>query len=232
MKRIILSSLALAAFIGSASAADLPRRAAAPVAAPVYMPVAYNWTGFYAGINGGWSFGTSSWRNGSVGSTGDFDTDGAMVGGTLGYNWQLNGPFVFGVETDLDWSDARGTTNVRCPDGCKTKNGWLGTARARVGYAYDRWMPYVTGGAAYGDIKANVVGFSGESDTNVGWTVGGGVEFALPSNWGWGNWTAKAEYLYVDLGDIDCSVGKCGGIGTTKVDYKSNVVRAGLNYRF
>jgi outer membrane immunogenic protein len=151
---------------------------------------------------------------------------GGLVGGTLGYNWQ-NGPMVYGVETDLQWSDIHGDTNATCPLGCKTKNSWFGTARGRLGYAVDRWMPYVTGGLAYGELKLSTPGFAGDSTTNVGWTVGAGAEVALG-----GNWTAKGEYLYVDLGDLDCSAANCGGAGTTKADFKTSVVRAGLNYRF
>jgi outer membrane immunogenic protein len=228
MKRVLSASIglvAMAALAGAASAADLPRRSPVPAAAPVYMPVAYNWTGFYAGINGGWGFGNSSWAD-SLGTSGDFDTSGAMIGGTIGYNWQ-NGPAVFGVETDLAWTDINGTTSETCPLGCKTENGWLGTARGRLGYAVDRWMPFVSGGAAYGDIKASTPGFAGESDTTVGWTVGAGAEVALA-----GNWTAKGEYLYVDLGDLNCSAANCGGAGPTKVDFTTHVLRAGVNYRF
>lgn len=228
MKRVLFAGVGLVALAlaGTAGAADLPRRGvAAPAAAPVYMPVAYNWTGLYAGINGGWGFGDSSWVD-RLGSTGDFDVSGGLVGGTLGYNWQ-NGPVVFGVETDLAWSGIEGDTTVTCPLGCETSNGWLGTARARLGYAVDRWMPFVSGGAAYGDIEASTPGFAGTSDTNVGWTVGGGAEFALA-----GNWTAKGEYLYVDLGELNCSAANCGGAGPTKIDFSAHVLRAGLNYRF
>ena len=230
MKRVLFASIGLVslAVAGTAGAADLPRRGvAAPVRAPaaVYMPAAYNWSGFYAGIVGGWGFGNSSWNDG-LASTGDFDISGGLVGGTLGYNWQT-GVAVFGVETDLAWSDIKGSTNTNCVVPCRTSNSWLGTTRARLGYAADRWMPFVSGGAAYGDIKASIPGFTGSSDTNIGWTVGGGVEFALA-----GNWTAKGEYLYVDLGDVNCGIAGCGGAGPTKVDFTSHIVRAGLNYRF
>jgi outer membrane immunogenic protein len=227
MKRVLFASIGLLALAlsGTANAADLQRRSAAPVTAPVYMPVAYNWTGFYAGITGGWGFGNSSWAD-SVANTGDFDVSGGLIGGTLGYNWQ-SGAAVFGVETDLSWSNMKGTAGAICAVGCRTENSWLGTARGRLGYAVDRWMPFVSGGLAYGDIKANVPGSPGESATNAGWTLGGGAEVALP-----GNWTAKGEYLYVDLGDMNCSAANCGGAGPTKVDFTSHIVRAGLNYRF
>ena len=77
--------------------------------------------------------------------------------------------------------------------------------RGRIGYAFDRVMPYVTGGLAVGDVGAESAASPASSDTNVGWTVGGGVEAALA-----GNWTAKIEYLYVDLGDVNCGAVVCG----------------------
>ena len=76
-----------------------------------------------------------------------------MVGGTLGYNMQF-GSAVFGVEADIDWSGVKGSTTTNCPLGCETKNTWFGTARGRIGYAFDRFLPYFTGGAAFGDIQA------------------------------------------------------------------------------
>ena len=126
----------------------LPRRhAEMPVKAPAYMP-AFNWTGFYAGINGGGAWGRSNWSA----SGNSFDTSGGVVGGTIGYNWQA-GPTVFGVEGDIDWSGIKGSTT--CGGfSCETKNDWLGTFRGRVGYAFNRVMPYVTGGLAVGNIKA------------------------------------------------------------------------------
>ena len=72
--------------------------------------------------------------------------------------------------------------------------------RGRIGYSFDRVMPYATGGLAVGDIRAATPGFAGGTSTNAGWTLGGGVEVALP-----GNWSAKAEYLRVDLGSFNCT---------------------------
>jgi outer membrane immunogenic protein len=204
----------------SALAADLPRRM--PAKAPAFVP-AYNWTGFYLGINGGYGWGHSDWT--AFGA--NADPNGGMIGGTLGYNWQAAGsPFVFGLEGDIDWSGIKGNfVNAACPGGCETKNNWLGTARGRLGYAFDRVMPYITGGVAFGDVKANQFGFAGESDTKAGWTAGGGVETAL-----YGNWTAKVEYLYADLGSVSCGVGSCSV--PTNVDFRTHIVRAGLNFRF
>lgn len=231
MKRLFFATVAAVSVVlaGSASAADLPRRPAMPAKAPAaYIAPGYNWTGLYLGINGGGGWGTSRWTD-SAGATGNFDVSGGLIGGTVGYNWQA-AQMVYGVEGDLDWSNINGSTSggICAGTSCKTENSWLGTFRGRLGYAAtDRVLPYLTGGLAVGDIKASVPGFSGQSDTKTGWTVGGGVEFALP-----GNWTAKGEYLYADLGDMSCSAANCGGVDSTKVEFKSHILRAGLNYRF
>jgi outer membrane immunogenic protein len=226
MKAFLSSSAAALVMVGvvaSASAADLARQPPPPplTKAPA-VPPPYNWTGFYMGINGGYGFGRSKWD----GLPASFDVNGGMVGGQLGYNWQF-GQFVYGVEGDGDWSHLRGTANFAdCTVGCQTRNDFLATARGRVGIAADRWLPYVTGGLAVGDIKATVPDFTGINKTNAGWTVGGGLEFALS-----GNWTAKAEYLYVDLGHAGCSV-DCGLPAGNNVSLTTNVVRGGINYRF
>jgi len=224
MKTFLLASVAaLALGVASASAADIARRQM-PAKAPPYVAPAYNWTGFYVGINGGGAFGRSDLSNpaGSVG----YDVNGGLVGGTLGYNYQV-GQAVFGIEGDVDWADISGNTSSGICRGttCSTRNDWLGTVRGRVGYAFDRFMPYVTGGAAFGDVKTSIAGFSGQTDTNAGWTAGGGLEAAIS-----GPWTAKVEYLYVDLGKDTCGVANCGV--STNTDFHSNIVRAGINYRF
>jgi outer membrane immunogenic protein len=86
-------------------------------------------------------------------------------------------------------------------------------------------MPYVTGGAAFGDIKATAAGLGSQTTTRAGWTGGGGLEAAIA-----GPWTAKIEYLYVDLGKGSCGVVPCGA--ATDVSFTTNLVRAGVNYRF
>ena len=98
--------------------------------------------------------------------------------------------------------------------------------RGRIGYAADRFMPFVTGGAAFGDIRASTPGFATQSSTNAGWTLGGGIEGAITQNW-----TAKVEYLYVDLGNFNCGL-NCGAGVTNNVSFKTNILRAGVNYRF
>jgi len=150
---------------------------------------------------------------------------GGLVGGTVGYNYQYDRA-VFGVEGDIDWANINGgTTTAGCPLGCQTKDTWLSTVRGRLGYAAGRFMPFVTGGGAFGDIRASTPALAGGNTTNAGWTVGAGIEFALV-----GNWTAKAEYLYVDLGKLSCGAG-CGA-PVDNVSFTANIVRGGINYRF
>jgi outer membrane immunogenic protein len=188
---------------------------------PAQVTQAYNWTGFYFGANGGGGWGHSFW---SANTTG-LGLGGGQVGGTLGYNKQL-GNVVFGVEGDIDWSSFNGTrTTAGCPGGCGTSDSWLSTVRGRVGYSVDRFMPYLTGGLAAGDIRAAAPGFVGGSSANAGWTLGAGLEVALP-----GNWSAKAEYLRVDLGGFNCT--GCSAAPTDNVSLQENVFRAGVNYRF
>lgn len=210
-------------------AADISRQS---YKAPLYSaPADFNWTGLYIGINGGYGFGSSHHNFDVVGTTtGSYDISGAVAGLTVGYNWQL-GRWVYGVEGDFDWSGIKGT--APCPGPgftCGTDSTWLGTARGRFGYAFDRWLPYITAGAAFGNIKATIdpssAAFPGASATRIGWTGGAGVEYAL-----WQSWSVKAEYLYVSLGDMDCATG-CSGIGADKVGFKASLVRGGINYRF
>jgi len=221
MKRFTLAACAgflAAAMAGPSLAADMPGpfKAAPSYASP------FNWTGFYAGINGGYAWGTSNWTTTITGATtGDFNLTGAQVGGTIGYNLQMS-QIVVGAEADIDASWIKGTDATVC---CQTKDSWLGTARVRLGYAFDRWMPFLSGGAAFGDVTMTPVGFASATDTRFGWTGGGGLEYAFV-----GAWSAKVEYLYADLGKANCSVATCGV--SNDVTFKANVVRGGLNYHF
>jgi len=223
IKTIAAGCFAVAALVvaQSATAADL---SVAPLykAPPPAMAPAYNWSGFYLGINGGGGWGHSNWDT----SSDRIGLSGGLVGGTAGYNWQL-GNAVLGLEGDIDWANLKGTNaSTLCPAGCSTSDTWLSTVRGRAGYAFGGVLPYVTGGLAVGDIRAATPGFPGASNTSAGWTAGAGIEVGLT-----GNWSAKAEYLYVDLGRFNCGV-SCNGLPTDNVSMHDNVVRAGVNYRF
>lgn len=224
---LLATTVALAAIAAApAAAADLP----APIykgPAPVYEAPAFSWTGFYLGINGGYGFGKSDWS--SAATSGSVDPQGALIGATLGYNWQV-GAWVVGAEADADasWisnSTTSGSGLCAGGTGCDSHNTWLGTARARIGYAWNKIMPYVTGGGAVGGIKMSPNTGGSESSTQLGWAAGGGVEFAYDRAW-----SAKLEYLYTDLGTATCSASTCGV--DTDVSYKANLVRAGLDYHF
>ncbi len=180
------------------------------------MAPPFTWTGPYVGINGGYGWGHSDFS--SPFTTGAFDTSGGLVGGTLGYNYQMD-QIVLGIEGDIDASFMKGS--AACGGlTCTTENTWLGTVRGRLGYAAGRFMPYVTGGAAFGDIKTSIPGFGSTTDTRVGWTAGGGLEYAFN-----GPWSAKIEYLHVDLG-------RGGTIAGADAKFQTDIVRAGINYRF
>jgi outer membrane immunogenic protein len=220
-----LAGLGFAALtVASALAADAPPGRYAPRPRAVYVPY-FTWNGFYIGVNGGYGFGTSRWTDSITGlSTGDFNITGALAGGTIGYNMQL-GSVVFGLEGDFDWSNMKGSTTA-CVTTCETSAQWLGTGRGRIGYAFDRFLPYLTGGAAFANIKGSMTGFGSFSGTQTGWTGGGGLEYAFS-----GNWTAKAEYLYVDLGKGSCDAA-CSGGNSFDVNFMSHIVRGGINFKF
>ena len=159
MPRVVASACAIALLSGVASAADLPVFQPIPLppilTAP--MPVAFNWTGFYVGGHGGWGFGQAPF------------VDGAVAGGQVGVQWDLDG-FVVGAEADGSWVSWEGTNAV-------------GTARLRGGFAFDRFHVYATGGAAL-------------QESDLGWVVGGGLDYSFTDNW-----TAGAEYLYYEFDD-------------------------------
>jgi outer membrane immunogenic protein len=269
MKRLLVGCATLAAVaIGApAMAADLP---AAPVyKAPAVVPLPiYDWTGFYVGINGGYSWGRAATAY-SVAGVPLFSTtqqmNGWVFGGQAGYNWQFNRNWLFGVEADLQATGQKG--NILLPNSppcplvvvavvpCTITSGnveqklpWFGTARARVGFLpADRWLLYVTGGLAFGEVDTtaavNTVTTAGAGGpvtgtasavasnnvTRAGWTVGGGAEWVIS-----GPWTAKLEYLYVDLGTVANSFAGLGAFAplATSSHVTDNIVRIGLNYRF
>jgi outer membrane immunogenic protein len=235
-------------------AADLPVRAPAYKAPPPV--VVWSWTGFYIGVNGGYSFGNDrldqiAVQNGIVGPSlekGIVAPRGGIFGGQLGYNWQV-GSVVLGLEGDAQWSGQRDT--VCGPQFCQTNPGitlatlvehklkWFATARGRIGWANEGYLIYVTGGGAWGSVDetdtlintnllpAPVV--ASFSQTKGGWTVGAGIEAHLA-----GNWTAKLEYLHFDLGSTSnvLPVPAINATLTTNSRIRDDIVRAGINYKF
>ena len=234
MRRFVVALLGLIAIgVGAASAADLPVKAPpAPVVAPPY-----NWSGIYIGGTVGYAWGHSRHCDTPAFCTNGFNVDGVVGGGEVGYNWQWNN-WVLGLEADFSGSDAKGDTATvpgvfGCGPGaiCHTKLDWFGTVRGRVGWAFDRFLPYVTGGYAYGRLYADlgIPPVTSASGTRSGWTIGGGLEYALP----WDHWSVKVEYLYVDLDDLFYDTAQvCGSLSCTAVNNHFSIARAGINYRF
>ena len=265
--RVLLGSVAAIAMITAALAADLPVKSPPP--APVMAPV-WNWNGFYIGVNGGYSWGRSTRDlnffnplNGvtiATGTGGGRDLNGGLFGGQLGYNWQTAN-WVFGIETDAQWTGQKGSTTVLCPvAGCfpaavaagtgvaaslSDELEWFGTFRGRGGVLVTpSVLLYATGGVAYGSLQTEV-GLAGFTATGIpvtavgsrssdkfGWTVGGGIESMFANNW-----SAKIEYLYMDLGSVSNSVvlPTAGGFPlganvTSRVT--DSIIRGGISYHF
>jgi len=238
MKRILLAGAFALAAASPSLAADLPQpMPAAPQAPAAYVPApspVYDWAGIYVGINGGYGFGSSNWTQGAL-SSGSFNTNGGVAGGTIGANFQT-GQFVFGAEGDFDWAGISGSSVAGCggvggfagTTTCDTKSDWLGTVRGRVGYAFDRVMVYGTAGGAFGNIKVGPSTSSTlDSSTEFGWTAGAGVEVGLMPNI-----TAKIEYLYVDLANGSCSAACGSPTPAIATSFDTSLVRAGLNFKF
>ena len=214
MRKILMLATAFAALTAaSAQAADLPRRNAAPE--PYYnVEPAFTWTGFYVGANAGYGWGNVN-ANGfaNVG-----DLDGFVGGGQVGYNYQM-GQFVLGLEADLQAADLSSGNNLGL---LRVKTDYFGTVRARVGVAFDRFMPYITGGWAYGNVKTTIGGLGSTDKSHTGgYAVGAGLEYAFTNNI-----IAGVEYMYVDLGEKN--VLNTG----VKIGNDFSVVRARLSYKF
>jgi outer membrane immunogenic protein len=218
MKKYLLAGVVILAASTGVMAADL---------AP--LPVAYDWTGGYLGLNAG-----AAWNNSSVdigGGTFSLNDNGGVFTGGLeaGYNWQMDG-FVTGLETDFNYLGFHADRDFTVPAvaSIDLKENWFGTVRGRLGFAADNLLFYGTGGLAYGNAKVEgCIGAVCGSNSNVnwGWTIGAGMQYAFDQNWILG-----AEYLYVDLGhpNVDCGPA-CNGnakeafsVARLKLDYKFN----------
>lgn len=213
-KMMLAAAAAAAVMAGSAHAADLPRRTAPIAPAVTALPI-FAWTGFYAGVNAGWGFGQFS----GSGAPSFKDPSGFTGGGQIGYNYQM-GNIVLGLETDLNYANLRATNSATGIGGSKATVDYYGTVRARAGVAIDRFLPYITGGFAYGGSTVTVPGFAKTSPSHTGWVAGAGVEYAFTNNL-----TARIEGLYVDLDNKRTPTG-------TRLGSEFGVVRAGLNYKF
>jgi len=260
----LIAAACAGATIQRAAAADLPA-----YKAPIALPV-YNWTGFYIGGNAGYGRGNANdtmalggnWLTDGTGDNlivgplgnGQLRPSGFTGGVQAGYNFQ-SGAWVLGIEADANYFGLKDKFFRTVANGAPAfdsyafsssyRSDWLVTVRPRIGYAFDRWLVYATGGLAVANQKfAQSINqlnlpFSeagSVSRTTAGWTVGAGGEYALDRRW-----SLKAEYLYVDPGSVSfATVGACppGVVGCTlynashSAHLKANIVRAGVNFRW
>lgn len=266
MQRIALvaATALVAAFAQGAHAADM---SVTPFFRGSPVVIGYNWQGYYVGANIGWSRASSdiSWSPDPTGfgfitpsgallsdlgpisavSKNTLTSNGAAGGIQTGYNWQW-GNVVAGLEGDLTFMRNNVNLSAALPPPAVSPAGlsesarldWLVTVRPRLGYAWDNWLLYVTGGWAMGKVvfsdllttsSAVVVGTTMSRELN-GWTVGAGVEYGLVSGW-----TLKAEYLYTDLGSAAVLMGPSVVPGTTvgtNHTMTDQIARIGFNFRF
>lgn len=232
MKNLIASSLGAVAMATSftAMAADLPSRVAAPAPVLAAVPVAFSWSGFYAGLNAGYGWNYSRWSPAAPPVFAAFraDADGFVGGGHVGFNWQM-GQFVAGVEGMLDYSDMSGSAQCSTFPGtvCRTRQDWLGDINLKLGFAVDRALIYGTGGIAFTNFKltqpvgAPPADFGSHSRT--GWTIGAGVDYAFTNNW-----VAGLQYKYYDFGSFN------GSAAGTNVRFREtdHVLLAKISYMF
>jgi len=243
MNRVV-SACGLAIFCvvasGTAMAADL-----APVYKAPPAPIAYSWTGCYLGIEGGGNWGQSRHTSAGLPNPANaglpidntFDLSGALVGGTVGCNYQINS-WVMGIENDASWANKSGSANDIPPFNVaavsQTSEKWIDTLRGRLGFTWNRALLYGTGGAAFAGTSVTVCGpfvCASDSRSRVGWVAGVGLEYAA-----WENVSLKIEYLHADFGTeryIDPPViGPATTIVTRDVSLTDDIVRAGVNWRF
>jgi outer membrane immunogenic protein len=260
MKRLLIVAIAAVTGSAAANAADMARpyaKAPAPIVAP-----GYSWTGVYAGVNVGgvWSKDDVTWAANpalfgigftpvlNAAGTGAINASGVTAGGQIGYNYQVGPMWLVGVEADINYTDlSRARTALVPPPGVPGtfvtstfESKWLATVRGRVGIlATPALLLYGTGGVAFADVKTSDFAFFAfdgstntfaSSTTRTGWTAGAGAEWGFASNW-----SARIEYLYIDLGSVRyVSQNNLTAGATINHEHRitENVVRVGINYRF
>jgi outer membrane immunogenic protein len=236
--RVLVGGLALAAgtalCVCSVHAADLPQAppAPAPVAPVAYAPPVYNWTGFYIGGHVGGGYANSSWTDIFTGANDTFDSGVGFLGGAqVGANYQFSA-LVLGVEGDFSWTDLNGSGTDSIGDTINTSPQWTSTVTGRIGAAFDRLLIYGKGGLALAEDQSTLTDLAGNtattSFTRTGWTVGGGLEYALSDNW-----SAKIEYDYLAFGSqpLNFATPVLGAV-TSNANLNVQEVKAGINFRF
>ncbi|MFK4811300.1 outer membrane protein [Devosia sp. ZW T5_3] len=206
MIRSLVIGLLAATATTSAMAADL-------VIDPIYAPSAAvnDWSGFYAGVFGGYGQGTAN----AFGA--DSDIDGWLAGGAVGANFALSDLIVAGLVADVAWSNISGVTG-----GADVNLDWVGSVRGRIGYNGGSFLPYLTGGLAVAGVSLDIP-VDSTSATYAGWTIGAGVEIAATENL-----SIDLLYRYSDYGDKDMTL-----VGITEpLSLRTHQITAGLNWSF
>ncbi|HEY4847034.1 MAG TPA: outer membrane protein [Methylocella sp.] len=239
-RQILLASVGAAAIAGSAFAADLPYRGPPPAYLP--PPPIFTWSGLYVGGQIGYAWGNDPINMSVLGIPTDFFDDrprGVIGGAHVGYNLQI-AQWVVGLEGSVDGSSLKGTATAAGGLALDTFADVQGSIRARAGIAFDRVLIYATGGAAfagitnhYFDTLGAVTGFPGTTEsiskTRAGWTVGGGLEYAVTNNW-----SIRAEYRYSDFGRYNDFPFPFATLTTVVFQHHltENQVQAGVSYKF
>ncbi len=212
-----------------------------------------NWAGWYAGLNAGSGVGRNNEAHVSMLGNVTSETfsslpKGYLGGGQIGYNWQASN-WVFGAEADIQATSLRDNNNcfLQCAPianlfgTVEQSLPWLGTVRGRIGYSVGSTLFYGTAGAAFGQIKNKVfeASFLGATFQNTfshkkaGWTGGAGIESPLDVFGLFGkNWTAKAEYLYFDLGTVTDTYTFNAAPASLRSEVTGHIFRSGINYHF
>jgi outer membrane immunogenic protein len=237
MKRLtILAAAAITAGAAApAAAADLPARAPATYTkAPAIVQAAYDWIGCYAGINGGGATSSIDWNADGFGDEGSHRATGGTVGGQIGYRWQMSS-WVFGLEAQGNWADFSGSNPSSQFGGQtnQTKIDAFGLFTGQIGYAWDRALFYVKGGAAVTDNKYTaistlppLIGIDTTSETRWGAAVGAGFEYAFAPSWSVG-----FEYDHLFMGNKDV-VSPTGFLIADHIKEDVDLFTARVNYKF
>jgi outer membrane immunogenic protein len=226
LRKILMSTVIIFGAVGAASAADLPTMKGPPAYMPPAPPPIFTWTGVYVGGQVGYQWGTSD-----ISDPYDYTSlspSGVTGGAHIGYNYQF-GQFVAGLEGDVNGASYHGSNTGYSGIGYSTREDIDGSIRGRVGMAWDRALIYATGGVAFANFQNTYNGFGSYDSTNtgrVGWTVGGGIEYAIDNNW-----SIRAEYRYTDYGHF--SQYSPNVIGTSVDRHETNnKVQVGFSYKF
>ncbi len=234
MKKLMLVTASLVA-LGAAAPAVAADLAARPYTkAPPMVQAAYDWSGFYIGVNGGGGTSRNRWDLIGGLTEGSHDATGGTIGGQVGYRWQT-GPIVFGVEAQGNWADFSGdNVSLVIPgDRNRTKIDAFGLFTGQVGYAWNNALLYVKGGAAVTDNRYSILTTAGGAliastdETRWGGTVGVGFEYGFAPNWSLG-----VEYDHLFMGSSSNSFATLPAVQVDNIKQDVDLFTARVNYRF